>query len=282
MKRFGINLCHLLRRSGKIEILFHTVVCAAAAVLHKEIQTIFQRLQKTGKACGIDGAHLCELRRISTEAGILNVQHLAGPEGGTHGKADLVLLFTKLLMPLKIIHGIVCGAKHLDLLHAKKILHRECRGLELCVGLIPDGLGSSRRQGRCDAEVALQLQVCPVIEGISDTVLNGIGPGQELLIGIAVAGDQGLRDTVGAHGAPFVVVSGQPDLGQVAVAFVFPDLLGIQMVVEVNDRHILCRIVKEIPGSFCLQQKIFIHKSFHQDCLRQTYFSRVARTAPTP
>ena len=54
-----------------------------------------------------------------------------------------------------------------------------------------------------------------MVERIAQRVGNGSRPGQKLLVGRRVPGDVVLRDAIGPHRPPFVVVSLQPDLEEI-------------------------------------------------------------------
>ena len=87
-----------------------------------------------------------------------------------------------------------------------------------------------------DAEVTLQLQVCPVIQRIAQAARHGRRPGEELLIGRRVAGAEALGHAVGAHGAPLVVIALEPDLEEVVEAPVAGHVGRRQVAVVVENR----------------------------------------------
>ena len=138
--------------------------------------------------------------------------------------------------------------------------------------LVPDLLCIVLGQRLGDAEVFVELQVGPVVHGVADGHFQGLCEGKELFIGICGTGHGILRNAVGAHDSPLVVVAeiaavvvpaAQPDLGDVVVAAVLIDLFGRNMAVVVDDRHIFGICMKETFGRLVIQHEILIHKSSH-------------------
>src|SRR5208283_2912903 len=86
-----------------------------------------------------------------------------------------------------------------------------------------------------NAEIALQFEMGPVIERIAETVRDGGGPSEKLVVGGSVAGTKGFGDAVGSHGPPFVVVTLEPDLEEVVKLPVGGDVRGGEMRVEIQD-----------------------------------------------
>ena len=104
------------------------------------------------------------------------------------------------------------------------------------VGRLPDRRRRLLVEQIVDAEVTLQLQVCPVIQRIAQAARHGRRPGEELLIGRRVAGAEALGHAVGAHGAPLVVIALEPDLEQVVEAPVAGHVGRRQVAVVVENR----------------------------------------------
>ena len=100
------------------------------------------------------------------------------------------------------------------------------------------------------AEVALQLQVAPVIERVADGLLQGLCPLLELLTIRCIAGDVVLIYAVGAHLTPLVVVAAQPYLGNVVELSVLGNLLGIDVAVVIYDGHALGILMEQLLGCF--------------------------------
>ena len=103
------------------------------------------------------------------------------------------------------------------------------------------------------AEIPLQFQMGPVIQGIADQLLQSFGPFLKFLPGRGVAGDEGLFDAVGTHLPPFVVIAAQPDLGNIGKLSVLCDVLGADMAVIVQNRHGFGIVVVELSGTFRVQ-----------------------------
>src|SRR6185295_9016158 len=74
------------------------------------------------------------------------------------------------------------------------------------------------------AEGALELEVRPMKERVPEGFRHRSSPGLEFLEVARVARAVALGDAVRAHGAPFVVVAVEPELGEGAEAMVAPDL----------------------------------------------------------
>ena len=126
------------------------------------------------------------------------------------------------------------------------------------VGLFPDARRGVLIQQFVDAEVALQLQVRPVVQRIAQRVRHRARPGQELLVRRRVAGAVALRHAVGPHGAPLVVVAFQPDLEQIPKTPVLGDVPRREMAMVVEDRLALGILVIKPPGSLGAQEEILV------------------------
>ena len=176
-------------------------------------------------------------------------------------------------MPFQGVHGVVGGADkgHIRLLD--DAAHGQVRiRSQFLVAEIPGLFGVFHRQGLIVSEELSQLQVAPVIHRVSDGHLQCLDKLEEALIIRPVSRDIILADTVGAHHAPFIVISeiaalrllsAQPHLDQVVEAAVFVDFFRIDVAVVVHQRHMLCIVVKQVLGGLRLQQKIFVHEFFH-------------------
>ena len=135
--------------------------------------------------------------------------------------------------------------------------------MELFVAEVPDLLGRIAVQDAVIAEVALQLQMAPVIERVADGQLQRFRPLLELFAVGRAARDVIFIHAVGAHLAPFVMVAAQPDLRDVVEFAVFADLLRIDVAVIVEDRHVLGEVVEQMLRGVGRQQEILVHKRFH-------------------
>ena len=125
------------------------------------------------------------------------------------------------LMMSQIIGGIVGGAHNLDV---KLLQNWPARSAppQAEHWRAPRFSGQSLSSSKIsNAEVALQLEMRPMVERIAQRVGNGSGPGQKFLVGRSVPGDVVFRDAIGPHGPPFVVVSLQPDFEEIPKPTIF-------------------------------------------------------------
>ena len=176
-------------------------------------------------------------------------------------------------MPRQAVDRIIRGAHVLHIGLADDASHGQVRIVLQHVGsLVPDLLRVVLGQRLGDAEVFVELKVGPVVHRVSDGHLQGSREAQELLIGIRASGDLVLRNTVGTHDSPLVVVAevaavvipaAQPDLRDVVVAAVLIDLLRRNVAVIVDDRHFFRVIVEEMLCRLVVKHKVLVHKCFH-------------------
>ena len=131
---------------------------------------------------------------------------------------------------------------------------------ELGTGLFPDGGSGFLVEQLLDAEVALQLQVRPVVERIAQGVRDGACPGEEFVIGICVARDVALGFAIAAEGAPLVVISSEPDFEQVGELAVLGDVLRREVIVVIEDRFAAGEVVVELSGRGCGEEEIVVNE----------------------
>ena len=176
------------------------------------------------------------------------------PDGrvGTERRHDLrrELVAGDAFVPLEAVGWVVGRAHHLDLHPPENAPRGEVARGQLPVGLVPDPLGGGVVQDVIDAKVAAQLQVRPVEERIAERVRHGLGPRLEFFPRGGGAGDPLLRDAVGPHGPPLVVVAIEPDGVQVFKPPVLGDVARAQVAVVVDDGLPSRDIV--IEGSGCV------------------------------
>ena len=114
-----------------------------------------------------------------------------------------------------------------------------------------------------DAEVALQFEVRPVIERISQRVRDGARPGQKFVAWIGGAGDVSFGNAVRAHRAPFVVVAFEPRFEKIVEAAIGGDVGGRKMRVIVEDR-LGCGVgVVEAARGFGVQEEVVVDEGHH-------------------
>ena len=76
----------------------------------------------------------------------------------------------------------------------------------------------------------------PVEKRIAQSLGHGRGPGAKFVVRRGCARTEFLRDAVGAHGPPFVVVSFKPNFGKIRKLPIFRDVLRREMAVKIKDR----------------------------------------------
>ncbi len=166
-----------------------------------------------------------------------------------------------------------------DRLHAElseNALRAELRRLQPLVGLLPHARGRLLVQQLVDAEVALQLEMRPVIERVAQAVRHGLRPRQELVVRIGVARAEPLGDAARPHRAPLVVVAFQPDFEQICEPAILGDVLRRKMAVIVDDRLRRRVRVKQPLRGLRLEQEVVVdeaHGSDLQEIRRSGVFS---------
>ena len=113
------------------------------------------------------------------------------------------------------------------------------------------------------AEEALQFQMRPVVQRIADCLADNLRPLAELLVVARAAGNVVFIHARAAHQAPLVVVTAQPNLGDVLEALVFPNFLGADVAVVVDDGAGRGIVVVELARRLGVQQEILIHEGGH-------------------
>jgi hypothetical protein len=163
---------------------------------------------------------------------------------------------------LQRIRRVVGRADEGDPVRGKDVVDPQRR--QLRVRPLPDGVRRVAGLIRlADPEVALELQVRPVVEGVAERVREGRHPGVELLAGRRVARAEALVDPVGPHRPPLVVVAADPDVRQVRELVVRGDLGLRDVAVVVVDRLALRVAVVELAGRVRLQEEVVVDEFFH-------------------
>ena len=176
-----------------------------------------------------------------------------GPEGGHDLRREGVA--GDFLVPLETVGGIVGRAHHLDLHPRENAPRGEVARGQLPVGLVPDALRSRLVQEVVDLKVAAELEVRPVEERIAERVRHRLGPGLEFLPRGGGAGDPLLRDPIGPHGPPLVVVAVKPDGVKVFESPVLRDVARAQVAVVVDDRLLGGNVVIKDGGGIAGEQE---------------------------
>ncbi len=141
---------------------------------------------------------------------------------------------------------------------------------KLRFALLPNILGRvGAKQAVADAQRAIQLQMGPVVERISEGLRNGFRPFLELLPIRGVAGAKAFRHAGRPHGAPLVMVAAEPDLREILESAVGGDFGRRQMAVVVEDRQIAGEFVIQTRRPIVFQQKVFGDKDvFHSHAVQ--------------
>ena len=176
-------------------------------------------------------------------------------------------------MPLQGVDGIVGGADKGDIGLADQATGGHVGiFLQQLIAVLPDAGCAFHGQRLFHAEELLQLQVAPVVHGVADGHFQRLSQLQETLVRGLVAGNIILRDAVGTHHAPLVVVAcvgavgllaAQPNLYDVVEAAVLVDLLGVQVAVIVTQGHLGCVVVVKMLCGGGFQDEVIVVKGFH-------------------
>ncbi|MNZ91079.1 hypothetical protein D3C78_1100530 [compost metagenome] len=195
------------------------------AVCSKVVQTFGQRRLQIGEATDIGIRYFGQFRHIVAERCLLDVEGFIRAPARQHFDIERAV-FRDNRVVLKRINRIISGADHL---HVHLLHDAACGEIVLrqqIATLVPDFVGSGwRQQFAGDTEWTTQLQMCPVIQRVTDGMRHGCRPRIKLFAVSRITGTQALSHTVGAHRTPFVMVTLQPDVIQVFEAIIFGNLL---------------------------------------------------------
>ena len=230
--------------------VFHSVVGKTAAVVVEVMDSVNYPLGELlvgGDAYRVD---------VGDEGLLADIGRLVGTEGGK----DLGGEVLESGVVLEGIRRIVGGADDLYVRSLDEIFSGEFLLGEALVHLVPDPLTAVLVESLVYIEVSLELEVSPVIEGVADKVGHGLSEGEELLVLVAVTGDELLLDAVGTHLTPLVVVAAEEEIKGVSKSVVLSYHLGAEVTVIVDYRKILYRIVKSFCR-VCLKHKVIVDKT---------------------
>ncbi len=101
----------------------------------------------------------------------------------------------------------------------------------------------------------------PVVEGIAQQIGHDAREGVEFLPIGRVSGTEALRNAVGAHLAPLVVVAVEPNLRDVLPSGVRGDLGRRQVGVEIDDRQRGRMVEVETGRFFALEQESLVDQT---------------------
>ncbi len=109
------------------------------------------------------------------------------------------------------------------------------------VGLIPNLWSGGFVEKFSNPKVSSQFEVGPVVEGIAQAVGDRAGEGEKFFVRLCIARAEVFGFTVGAHGAPFIVIPCEPDVEEVGKTLIGGDVRRRQVRMVVVDRH-FCRM----------------------------------------
>ena len=162
----------------------------------------------------------------------------------------------QLCVPLEIVDRIVGGAERPHLEAREDALRVQPFRGQLLVGRRPDPIGVPAVEQLADAEVALELEMGPVIQRVAQRLRHRRRPGAELVQRPRVAGAVAFVDAVGAHRPPLVMIALEPDLEQVVEPPVLGDVARRQVVVIVENRLLGSVALVKAPRRRGLEKEI--------------------------
>ena len=231
-----------------------------------------QRALQRGAVFDLAAAHLGQLRNILLPTRLVDVQSLVRAERRRHHSGN-GRIFLDFLMPFQRIHRVVCGTDKGHVALGDQPAHAHARLLQLFVAQIPDLFGCFSIQSALITEVLFQLQMAPMVHGVSDGTRQSLGKFLEFLPVRRIARNVLFLHAVGAHHTPFVMVAAQPHLGDVLKPAVLEDLPRADVAVIVDDGHIRRIFMIELLRRGSGKQKILVHKGFHWDRSSCSFYS---------
>ena len=195
---------------------------------------------------------------------LVYMQETVGAEGGKCNEGKGSILF-QLQMPFKAVGGIIGGAKSLDVHFFKQACCIIAVLGKHSAGLVPDFICACGRDGLINAKIALKLKMRPVVDGRADKTGHYFGEAEELFVVICLACNIEFVHTANSHTAPLIMVCLKPELSEVFISAALIYILGRKVVVIIDDGTIFCVAVEKLFGSFRAEEKILIHKFFHQN-----------------
>jgi len=181
------------------------------------------------------------------------------------------------LVVLQRIGRIVGGAyeHHVHLFHDSA--GRELPRRQLLIALVPyspSGLGAQQAVGY--PERPLQFEMNPMVHRVAERLGDNRGPLFEFLPIRSVTGDVFLVDSGGAHEAPLVMITVEPDLREILEPLIPRHLLGREVTVVVDNRKVASVLAVEVSGGFGLQKKVIGDKQIahRSQFLAAVFFGR--------
>ena len=128
---------------------------------------------------------------------------------------DFKTTFACLNMIFQRVNRIIRSTNSFHMITAHHTTSRVFRLSQLLITLVINLTGSLRAQDLIDTERCLQLQVCPVIQRITESIRNGFSPLFKFFpVGSILTCAETFVYTIGTHSTPFVMVAAQPDFSQ--------------------------------------------------------------------
>ena len=135
------------------------------------------------------------------------------------------------LVPLEIICRIIRRTNQRNAGLTNQIAHTHFRLLQLLIAQIPSFFCRICAEHTVIAKVTLQLQMTPMEQRVADCLVQSFCPFLELFSVRSAAGDVVFVYAVGTHLTPLVVVTTQPNLGDVFKLSVLRNFLRVDMAV---------------------------------------------------
>ena len=166
-------------------------------------------------------------------------------------------------MVFERIYGIIGGAHRLYIIFAHQAAGGEFRTGEHLVASVIDFVRSGGVEHLVNAEGCLELQMSPMIERIAKSVGESLGPLHEFLARVGISGDIALVNSVGSQRAPFIMITAEPEFGDVGESFIFSYLFRRKMAVIVNNGKLFGMLMIETARALRVKKKIFVDEGSH-------------------
>ena len=245
-----------------IDHIIQAVVRQTAVILVEVRHALFQRRLQVREGVDFHLRRLFQLGDVRHEVRLLDVDCLVRTPCGQHVRLE-GLVRQQLLVILQRIHRVVGGADGFGIAHGNQAARGVAGLLQRLVSEVPHFVSGLGAQRTVIAEEALQFQMRPVVQRIANCLADNLRPLAELLVVARAAGDVVFIHARAAHQAPLVVVAAQPDLRDVLEALVFPNFLGADVAVVVDDGAGRGIVVVELARRLGVQQEILIHEGGH-------------------
>ena len=189
---------------------------------------------------------------------MIDEECLVRPECRKHAKSEILRVHQEVV--LKRSSRIIAGTDHLHAEPLEDIPRRQIVRLKPLVRALPNRLCGLLVEQFVDVEVALKFQVSPMVEWVAQSVRNRARPIKEFFLGRSWSSTEILRNAVCPHGTPFVMITLQPDLGEIAEAAITSDISCGKMGVIIDDGLRLRVLVVEPLGRRGMEQEIVVNE----------------------